>query len=146
MNTTLRSITVSAATIAVLGLAGTATATAAELSAPAHHQAVVAVANNTTAAATASADQPVVLPATYNNVPQQVDAAKGTAVGVGGTAILLLGAGVWYAIRKANHKFGWMICSFALGVLLAGGALGTMTQTAVSSAVTAVASFGGNLS
>ena len=144
MNTTLRTITVSAATVAVLGLAGTATA--ADLTTPAHHQAVTAVADAGPVAHPAAYVQPVT-PDTYTNAPQQVPAsATGTAVGVGGTAILLLGLGVWYAVRKANHRIGWMLCSFALGVLLAGGALGTMTQTAVSSAVTAVASFGGNLS
>jgi hypothetical protein len=144
MNATLRTITVSAATVAVLGLAGTATA--ADLTTPAHHQAVVAVADAGTVARPAAYVQPV-NPATFNQAPATVPAsATGTAVGVGGTAILLLGLGVWYAIRKGGHKLGWMLCSFALGVLLAGGALGTMTQTAVSSAVTAVASFGGNLS
>jgi hypothetical protein len=141
MNTTVRSIVVSAATIAVLGLAGTATA--ADQTTPAHHQAVIVLA----AAAPAAAVQPAT-----NTVPTVqpanavVPASTGTAVGVGGTAILLLGAGVVYAVRKAGHKVGWMLCSFALGVLLAGGALGSMTQQAVSGAVTAVASFGGNLS
>jgi hypothetical protein len=140
MNTTLRSVVVSAATVAVLGLAGTATA--ADHTTPAHHQAVAAV-----AAAPAATVQPAtdttVQPA---NSVVPAKATTGTAVGVGGTAILLLGAGVVYAVRKAGHKVGWMLCSFALGVLLAGGALGAMTQQAVSGAVTAVASFGGNLS
>ncbi|MFJ2635820.1 hypothetical protein ACIO6U_28250 [Streptomyces sp. NPDC087422] len=144
--TTLRTITVSAAAIAVLGLAGTATA--ADLSTVDHHQAVAAVAASDTRPF-APLDQPTgTNPATYPNDPEQVttQSLSGPAVGVGGTAILLLGAGVFYAIKKANHRFGWMLCSFALGVLLAGGALGAMTQTAVSSVVTSVASFGGGLS
>jgi hypothetical protein len=141
MNTTVRSIVVSAATIVTLGLAGTATA--ADLTTPAHHQTVAAVAQAAPATVVQPATDTTVQPA---NSVVPAKASTGTAVGVGGTAILLLGAGVVYAVRKAGHKVGWMLCSFALGVLLAGGALGSMTQQAVSGAVTAVASFGGNLS
>lgn len=141
MNTTVRSIVVSAATVAVLGLAGTATA--ADLTTPAHHQAVAAVAADTTTVRPAAAIQPVA-PATYQ---QQTPASATNAnVGVGTTGILLLGAAVWFAVKHKGHKLGWMICSFALGVLLAGGAIGAMAQNAVTSAVTAVSTLGGSLS
>ncbi|MFJ4412582.1 hypothetical protein [Streptomyces sp. NPDC088910] len=151
MNTTVRTIVVSAATVGILGLAGTATA--ADLTTAGHHQAVAVVASGSTPQPFADLNQPGGAqpggadPATYTS-PEQVttQSLSGPAVGVGGTAILLLGAGVVYAVRKAGHKVGWMLCSFALGVLLAGGALGAMTQTAVSSVVTSVASFGGGLS
>jgi hypothetical protein len=138
MNTAVRTIVVSAATVAVLGLAGTATA--ADLTTPAHHQAVAAV---------AATVRPVVDvdPATYT-APQQVTTQSASAgqLGVGGTAILLLGFGVWYAVKKENVRVGWMLCSFALGVLLAGGAIGAMTQNAVTSGVTTIATLGGTLS
>jgi hypothetical protein len=147
MNSVIRTAAVSAAALAAMTLTGTATA--ADLTTADHHQAVAAVAASahTTGqvAATGPGAQPVA-PATLTTTPQQVTDRSGAAqVSVGGAAILLLGAGVWYAVRKGGHKIGWMLCSFALGVLLAGGALGSMTQQFVTSIVTSASTLGGNL-
>jgi hypothetical protein len=151
MSTVIRTAAVSAAALAAMTLTGTATA--ADLTTADHHQAVAAVAAgaHTTdrpaaqVAATGPGAQPVA-PATLTTTPQQVTDRSGAAqVSVGGAAILLLGAGVWYAVRKGGHKIGWMLCSFALGVLLAGGALGSMTQQFVTSIVTSASTLGGNL-
>jgi O-antigen/teichoic acid export membrane protein len=135
VNTTVRTIVVSAATVGILGLAGTATA--ADLTTPAHHQAVAAVADTTVTAHPAAVVRPV-SPATYTNTPQQVTAQSAPAIAVGTTGVIILGFLVWYAAKHHGQKWIWLTCSFALGVSLSTSVLGGLSTSLVNSGVTAV--------
>jgi hypothetical protein len=137
MNTTVRTIVVSAAAVGVLGLAGTATA--ADLTTPAHHQAVAAVAGTTAGAQQAAAVQPV-SPATYTNTPQQTTAQSAPAIAAGTTGVIILGFLVWYAAKHHGQKWIWLIVSFSLGVSLSTSVLGGLSTSLVNSGVTAVSS------
>lgn len=135
MNSTARTVLVSAAAVGVLGLTGTATA--ADLTTAEHHQAVSTVAQaDATNPNTQLQTGPGAVPATYTNTPQQVSAPA--EVGVGVTGVILLGGLVWYAIKHHNQKPAWIIIAFLLGVTMAGSALGNAGKSVVNSGVTAV--------
>jgi hypothetical protein len=142
MNTTARTVLVSAATIAVLGLAGTATA--ADLTTADHHQAVAAVAQADATQPNGPAANPYpagTVPATY----QQVSQSTVVGVGVGTTGVILLAGLVWYAVKHHSQKPVWIVISFLLGVTMAGSALGTAGKSLVNSGVTAVSSVAGSI-
>ncbi|MFI0901812.1 hypothetical protein [Streptomyces sp. NPDC020983] len=135
MNSTVRTIVVSAATVGILGLAGTATA--ADLTTDAHHQAVAAVADTTVSAQQAAAVQPIA-PATYTNTPQQATVQSAPAIAAGTTGVIILGFLVWYAAKHHGQKWIWLIVSFSLGVSLSTSVLGGLSTSLVNSGVTAV--------
>lgn len=141
MNTTVRTIVVSAATVAVLGLAGTATAD--DLTTAAHHQAVTALADTPAPVQQAAAVQPVA-PATYTNAPQQVSSTA-VGVGVGTTGVILLAALVFYAVKHHNQRWGWQLVSFALGVSMSASVFGGLSTSLVNSGVTAVSNVASGL-
>jgi hypothetical protein len=149
MNTTLRTLTVSAGAVAVLGLAGTAAA--ADLTTADHHQAVAAVAQAGVSgpgdqAGTQLQTQPGAVPATYANAPQQVDSSAAVGVGVGTTGVILLGFLVWYAVKHHSQKPAWIVVAFLLGVTMSGSAIGTAGKSLVNSGVQAVSSVTSGLS
>jgi hypothetical protein len=148
VNTTARTVLVSAGAVAVLGLAGTATATAADLTTADHHQAVATVAQAASNQNGQTNNQlqtgPGTVPATYTNT-QQVDSSTAVGVGVGTTGVILLGFLVWYAVKHHNQKPAWIVVAFLLGVTMAGSSIGSAGKSLVNSGVTAVSGVAGSV-
>ncbi|WP_037918724.1 hypothetical protein [Actinacidiphila yeochonensis] len=137
MHTTVRTIVVSAATVGILGLAGTATA--AE-----HHQAVAAVAGTAVPAEQAAVVQPA-SPATYTTTAPQQVSQSGAGIAAGTTGVIILGFLVWYAAKHHGQKWLWLIVSFALGVSLSTSVLGGLSTSLVNTGVTAVSNVAGGI-
>jgi hypothetical protein len=93
-----------------------------------------------------SATVPVVQLAQAPAVAPAVDPALSVgATGVtNGTAALLLGGLIWYAVKHRGHRWGWMVVGVAMGTFIGSGSIGQMVHNTVGQLLaSAINSIGG---
>jgi apolipoprotein N-acyltransferase len=171
----VRSVALSGAALAALGIATPAVAAAAEHTStvqsvqaatdttvrladgtrtmtvrglPTTHYA--ASADHSDAVITVAAVQPSVAPAIDANVTPAVDqvtpaSVSGGTIGAGLVGLMLIGVVVFIGIKGRKVAPGWAITLVALGVLLDGTFVGPLIKQLTTSVVTAAASTLGNL-
>lgn len=63
--------------------------------------------------------------------PAMAPASVSSTTVTDGTAALILGGLIWYAVRHKGHKWGWMVVGVAMGTFMGSGSIGVMIHTTV---------------
>jgi hypothetical protein len=87
---------------------------------------------------------------TYTVASTQLAVTPATAPAVSptgvtdGTAALILGGLIWYAVKHKGHKWGWMVIGIAMGTFMGSGSIGVMIHSTVGQLLaSAINSIGG---